>query len=295
MGLGLEELLPPYSEEVTSAELGILLERELWPCLSVYYVLFAFVSDPSRKSIPLSTGYEDETKHIEWLLKDQKMMDKLCMKCSVFSRSYGQPPRLSLVDHERPKTRGMLLKALLEVKVLIIRAITQIRFAGESLLSQQQFGDFEAFMSYVYTDCCKGGVDAQYDNLEASMASLRLLLCGGVVQRKTGGSNQGTAAPGEPTEKLCATSMERSQLEQLQRVLGDALKHLESTGECLDEANLLASDQLKTDKSRVVELSDRVKRHLEEAEARARELGGTSGDGAGLLDNGGSPKRHRAQ
>merc|ERR1712060_203822 len=172
-------LLPPYSDEVTPAQLGVLLERELWPFLGIYYILLAFVSDPSKQNVPLCTGYEDTPKRMEWLLEDMKKVDLLCVKCPVFSRSYGSPPTLGLLDHTKPKTRGLLLKGILEVKMLIIRAVTQIRFHGEALLSDRQFKDFEALMMYVYEDCCAGGVEEQYKSEDESMKSLRQLVCGG--------------------------------------------------------------------------------------------------------------------
>lgn len=203
--LGLEELLPPYSEEATPEQLSVLLDTEMWPFLALYYVLSAFVSDPTRQNVPLCDGYEDSPKHMEWLLEDQKMVDILCMKCPVFIRSYGSPPTIGLLDHAKPKTRGMLVKALLEVKMLVIRAVTQIRFRGDSL-SDKQFKDFEALMMYVYEDCCSGGVEAQYQSQDDSMSSLRRLVCGGTStaapqsEPAAGGNSAATPQSGADTE-----------------------------------------------------------------------------------------------
>merc|ERR1712190_274038 len=97
-------------------------------------------------------------------------------------------------DHTKPKTRGLLLKGILEVKMLIIRAVTQIRFHGEASLTDRQFKDFEALMMYVYEDCCAGGVEAQYKSEDESMKSLRQLVCGG--------STRSIVAKNEPATEI---------------------------------------------------------------------------------------------
>merc|ERR1719282_469661 len=293
--LGLEELLPPYSDEVTPAQLSVLLDREMWPFLGIYYVLLAFVSDPSKQNVPVCNGYEDSPKHMEWLLEDTKMLDLLCIKCPVFTRSYGSSPTLGLLDHTKPKTRGLLLKGLLEVKMLIIRAVTQIRFHGETLLSDRQFKDFEALMMYVYEDCCAGGVEAQYMSQDESMESLRQLVCGGNTRSvaaknemaaeskdtclshnghvKPTGILSTTASVKPATEQpTTAMSAEHSKLHKLQCKLGDALRHMALSGESLDEANLLNGNQLKAVRSCLAGLSGQVKKQLDEAEKRANEL-----------------------
>lgn len=289
--LGLAELLPPYSEDATAEDLGVLLERELWPFMGIYYILSGFHLDPNKKSVPLATGYGDSPKHIDWLLADSKMLDKLCAKCPIFSRSYGQPPALGLMDHERPKTRGMLLKAFLEVKMLIIRAVTQIRFAGESLVSEQQFAAFEELMMYIYQDCCAGGVDEQSVSAEESMSSLRLLICGDYGQRVTA-----KGLPGEPSPVVPegARGEQRGRLQRLRRALGDAARHLEACGESLGEAVPLAGGQLEAEVSGLAELSGQLKRQLEAADEQLRTLDIANG-GRTAADAGEDPKRSRTQ
>jgi len=171
----------------------------------------------------------------------------------------------------------MLLKAFLEMKMLIIRAVQQIQASGERLLTEQQMGDFEAFMMHVYKDCCKGGVDRQYKPMVESMQALKLLVCGGesnTCEAKANnvllhGSSQGIdgttqagAAEGchpaakkeqrvgvevqsshtAKAEVLDGTnpgcgSLERPKAQRLKRKLDEVLKHLGSGCEILDEAN----------------------------------------------------------
>jgi len=296
--LGLAELLSPYKEDATSGELGALVEKELWPFMGVFYILSAFLSDVEKKSVPLTTGYDDSPKHIEWLLADSRMLDGLCIRCSVFSRSYGQPPSLNLVEPMRPKTRGMLLKAFLEVKMVIIRAITQIRLSGETLLSEQQFGAFEELMLYVYQDCCAGGVDEQFQGLEESMDSLRVLVCGAMQSvpakdaPRGGGGEPGKVL--ESSEKQCVSSGDRSKLERLHCVLSDAVRHLEASNASLNETVVLAGSWLDAERSCLTELSGKVKRRTEDVQRQLREMVSTPGKVSGAVDANAS-KRSRTQ
>jgi hypothetical protein len=267
--LGLAALLPPYRDNPTAADLAILLEKELWPCLGAFYVLLAFIADPARKSVPLDRGCVDATEHIEHLLEAPRILDNLCMQCPVFSRSYGERQSLAIAEHSlaektRQKTRGILLKAFLEVKILIIRAITQIRCSGDGVLSDDQFGAFEKLMAFLYKDCCKGGVDSQYDNLDESYRHLEGLICG--VAAEGNGCGKGLS------------DLERTQMEQLRTSLEEVVRHLGLADGCLSEANLLAGGCYTAEKSTIQELSAHLQKQLENVQGQLG-ASATSGDG----------------
>merc|ERR1712228_620024 len=123
---------------------------------------------------------------------------------------------------------------------------------GEGLLSDDHFSAFEKIMGYVYEDCCKGGVDAQYDGLDQSYHRLEGLVCG-VAE-----SENGTAA----TQPL--TGLERAQMEQLGKALEDVLRHLGLANEGLSEANLLGGgDSFSSERSTIQEMSKHLQQHLE--------------------------------
>lgn len=284
--LGLAGLLPPYSDTPTSAQLIALLDAELWPCLAVFYILLVFISDPNKSSVPLAPGYADSPKRIEWILQDQKMLDNLCMKVPVFSRTYVQPPKIQLTEPTKPKTRGLLLKAFLEVKLLLIKAVTQIRFNGPDLLDENQYSSFEDFMVHMYEDCCAGGVDAQYLGLEETRDSLRFLVCGGEPPKALPGSED-LPVTNQPVNGTLPH--ERDQSTPLLRILGDMSRHLESSAVSLTElasmldagtpaALLFSTEEKRPHGSRVgaggsvPELWAQVKRQIDELSVRSQEL-----------------------
>jgi len=286
--LGLAALLPSChidSNDATTDSLGDLLAKDLWSFMGAFYILFAFVSDPQRKSVPLAASYSDATEHIDWILDDIRMLDQLNVTCPMFSKTYDQPPKFQLVEPDRPKTRGMLLKAFLEMKMLIIRSARQIQECGERLLTDRQLEDFDAFMIHVYKDCCKGGVDKQLKPRAESTESLRLTVCGSDGSSHNG-STDGCAEPedeeqwievevqsaqkAEVEEKEVETtgpaSLERPQAERLKRKLDEVLKHLGSGSEILTEANGISDQQFALEKSKLAEVAAQVRNHIESLE-----------------------------
>lgn len=298
--LGLADLLPEHREEPTKGDLTLLLEKEVWPLLGVFYVLARFTSEPDRKSVTLAPKYADAPKHIEWLLDDSKMLDKLLAKVPVFTRSYESPPTLSLLEPAKPRTRGLLSKALLEVKMLLIRAITQIRYWSDSL-SQEQLNDFETLMVYIYEDPCKGGVDAQSLSSEESALALRHLVCGGSaaslareasVANGKADSSPGAATCGGPVLDKGSdpppNSLERAQLERFKVLLSEVVEHLATAEAGLDEADLLVGGRLRADRSGIAEISARLRREHEGVEGQLAKA-----EGGGGAESGSDAKRLR--
>lgn len=130
-------------------------------------------------------------------------------------------------------------------------------------------------MAFLYMDCCKGGVDSQYDGLDVSYNHLEGLICGVVTKGndcgKEGKENGIAALQG-------LTDLERTQMEQLRRTLEDVVRHLGLADGCLSEANLLAGGSYTAEKSTIQELSAHLQKHLEAVQAQ---LGApvASGDG----------------
>merc|ERR1719414_23227 len=104
-------------------------------------------------------------------------------------------------------------------------------------------------MMYVYQDCCAGGVDEQSSSEEASLAALRLLVCGDY------GDNAAAAAKAEPRPAGTAgpraqpppADGERGRLQRLRDALAAASRHLAASGESLGEAVPLAAGQLEAE------------------------------------------------
>lgn len=198
--------------------------------LGVCHLLLEFVEDQGRSKAPLVAGYDDCVKHMDWVLSDAKAIDRLVARCcGIFGRSYGQPATLDLADPVKPRTRGLLQKAFLEVKMLLLRAMWQIQTYGDSLLTPTQMSDYEAFMLHAYESCCKGGTEAQTWDPDRSAAALRQLICGGEATRTPVASD---VVAGGGASKPNAGQKEA----ELQRALEDALQGLLAAKRGLDAA-----------------------------------------------------------
>merc|ERR1719272_343388 len=82
---------------------------------------------------------------------------------------------LRLVDHASPTARSKLLKALCDVKMLLLSAVEML---NQNLTSEVHLAMFAAFQVEFHTECCIGGTEEQYDQTDASYSRLHTLLCG---------------------------------------------------------------------------------------------------------------------
>merc|ERR1712232_1132551 len=82
---------------------------------------------------------------------------------------------VELKEPESKKSRGIILKAFFEVKMLLVQAAAALQKAQ---LPDEKKGRADIFIADLHEDCCKGGFDAQFDSEEASANHISSLLCG---------------------------------------------------------------------------------------------------------------------
>eukprot|EP00927_Polykrikos_kofoidii_P032458 TRINITY_DN27645_c0_g1_i1.p1 TRINITY_DN27645_c0_g1~~TRINITY_DN27645_c0_g1_i1.p1 ORF type:complete len:1058 (-),score=163.68 TRINITY_DN27645_c0_g1_i1:45-3218(-) len=174
--LGLQGLVPGWSEgDVICSASDALLERTFYAVLGAYNLLMAFYRDPSRSSVPCGENEELKTRHIAKLLQDNEMMQKLLQKCTMLSWGGPSDASVRFTDHESPKKRGMLVKAVLEVKMLLVQMVLSI---GKQNLSKKHRESHDAFLGVLQEDCCAGGLESQYEEQKEAMQRLSTVVCG---------------------------------------------------------------------------------------------------------------------
>lgn len=168
--LGLQALMSAH----TNSE-G-LLSGKMYTLLGTYRLLEAFVCDPARETVSLCDEHADSNNYAARLSGDAAMLQTLLAKCTILSRiDEPQGPMVRLMDPTRARSRGILLKALFEVKVLLIQ---RVHFLESQTLEPRLREMFDALKVIVQSDCCPGGVGSQYDQQEESLKRLSTLVCG---------------------------------------------------------------------------------------------------------------------
>lgn len=206
--LGLGKLLPSLVDGATVAEQD-LHSKKLVALVGLYHLLAAFHRDPTLDSVPLASTQRGATKHVHLLVEEGSMLQACLAACDgILAPSAAQrPDALRLMYPERPRTRGILLKALLELKMLIIDRAFHERKALDSL-SGSHAAPFRAVMAELEKDCLPGGVQAQYLDAEASAATLQRLVLGSTSAPPAGEASaaNGHPQPGAPTSSNGKTS-----------------------------------------------------------------------------------------
>lgn len=182
--LGLLQLIPPPSTYPTPAEVDVLLLK-LKAVSGLYYVLHRFQQDPTCQSVSLHGSCKGAApRYASDLRVDAELLAQFVASCSEFKLaaenegSTDAPSAIQLVGGcSRPRTRGILLKALLEVKMLIVIAVEHLE-ANECILNPRQCQNFTNLVIELHEDCLSGGVGAQYKQVTPSWDSLRALVCG---------------------------------------------------------------------------------------------------------------------
>eukprot|EP00929_Paragymnodinium_shiwhaense_P071595 TRINITY_DN36380_c0_g1_i1.p1 TRINITY_DN36380_c0_g1~~TRINITY_DN36380_c0_g1_i1.p1 ORF type:complete len:1069 (+),score=201.58 TRINITY_DN36380_c0_g1_i1:185-3391(+) len=174
--LGLKGLLPAYDFGIDPTEVKRLLHGKLQALLGLFNALLAFLRDATKETILLTGKQGGSGLYTERLAEHPEIIAMVIEKCPVLVRGESGTPSLRLTEHTRPKSRGMLLKAFFEVKVLVIQTACKL-FRLPRLAAEDQEA-LEIFQAYMDEDCCPGGPDAQCDLPEDSMKRLRMLICG---------------------------------------------------------------------------------------------------------------------
>jgi len=187
--LGLKDLLssetPPSGP--SDSQDNVSLER-LPALLALYHILAAFSQDPTRSSFVLAGALAKK------MAADSVLLQAFNDRCPIFNQVAGaQPPVL----HLRPKSRGKLLKALFEVKMLLVGIARQLRKAEGSLRDdqQEQLNELQS-------------LEGQHQDEEASRQALKLAVCGDVQSAAMAGSLA--------TIRECAANCRNSILPKLQ-------------------------------------------------------------------------------
>jgi len=174
--LGLLGLIqpPPWG---TAHEVDVML-RKLQAAAGLFYLVREFVRDPTREEAPLVASAPGATRDVAKLSADSEVLNMFLDRCNIFARAVdSQSPKLRLHECAKPRTRGILLKAVLEIKMLILVVVEHLQ-GEEGVFNSRQLQEWTNFQIEIHEDCLKGGVEAQYKTNEPSWESLKALVCG---------------------------------------------------------------------------------------------------------------------
>jgi hypothetical protein len=168
-------LLPSRQAALTENDLEDLLERKLYALLGMYEMLVAFLRDSSRERVSLDAGF---APHASQLAADPDMLRVYVERSQVARRcDESSVPTVVLSDAAKPKTRGMLLKAFFEVKVLLVEAVI---FLEDRKLPERLRGKLADLVSHLKVECCTAGIHQQYEPKHVALSHLSMLVCGPV-------------------------------------------------------------------------------------------------------------------
>ncbi|CAK0848791.1 unnamed protein product [Prorocentrum cordatum] len=139
--LGLRDLLPGACDEAAGP--AGLDRPTIGALMGLCWALARLVEEPHSERVALSSPSGEVPKHLRDLVADRALLQAFLDRCPVFSCS-GEPTPgwLKLAEHTKQKSRGLLLKSLFEVKMMIIIALNRLK-RRRSELSQERRQELE--------------------------------------------------------------------------------------------------------------------------------------------------------
>lgn len=202
--LGMLELVPPppwgTPEEVDA------MFRKLLAVTGLFFMVREFVRDPTREEAPLEPKAAGSTECVARMAAEGAALQMFLARCSVFTQSAeSKIPKVRLLDGAKPRTRGILLKALLELKMLIVIVVEHLQ-KDESPFTDRQLADWTNFQIKIHEDCLLGGVEAQYRPLGPSWDELKALVVGPGALPKPKAPPLRAIGLRNPGDNLCASN-----------------------------------------------------------------------------------------
>lgn len=172
--LGLQAMLPgcerwnPFNLDESQA-------TQMRALIGAYQLLKVFVDDETRESMSVVGSQPGAPSNIGKLMQNTTMFQTLCGKLPIKADDASKPSVLQLQDHTKPITRGKLIKAFFEVKMLLVRTVLLFRKDESSGRHKPILEEVTKALAY---EGGQGGIQEHFLPKEETAKRLITLVCG---------------------------------------------------------------------------------------------------------------------